>query len=64
MAKDGLTLEEAVNRATFVPAKKSLGLDDRGILAPGAYADVLVFNPKTIRMTGDFLKPAQRPDQR
>jgi N-acyl-D-amino-acid deacylase len=57
-----LTLEEAVNRATFVPAKKALGLDDRGVLAPGAYADVLVFDPNTIRMTGDFLKPAQRPD--
>jgi N-acyl-D-amino-acid deacylase len=60
--KGHLTLEEAVNRATLVPAKKALGLDDRGILAPGAYADVLVFNPQTIRMTGDFLKPAQRPE--
>jgi len=57
-----LTLEEAVNRATFVPAKKVLGLDNRGVLAPGAYADILLFDPETIRMTGDFLKPAQRPD--
>jgi N-acyl-D-amino-acid deacylase len=51
-----------VNRAIFVPAKKALGLNDRGVLAPGACADVLVFNLKTIRITGDYPKPAQRPE--
>jgi N-acyl-D-aspartate/D-glutamate deacylase len=56
------TLEEAINRATYGPASMVLGLDDRGILAPGAYADVLVFDLNRISMTGDFLKPARRPE--
>ncbi|MCK4815767.1 D-aminoacylase, partial [bacterium] len=37
-------------------------LEDRGILIPGAYADIVVFDLKKIRMKGDYLKPAQRPD--
>lgn len=57
-----LSLEEAVNRASYVPAQKALKLKDRGILSPGAYADIVVFDLKKIRMTGDFLRPAQRPD--
>jgi len=60
--KNLFTLEEAVNRATYGPACMVLGLDDRGILAPGAYADVLVFDLNRIKMTGDFLKPVQRPE--
>ena len=57
-----LTLEEAVKKATSVPAQEVLGLMDRGVLNPEAYADVLVFNLDTIRMTGDYLKPNQPPD--
>lgn len=57
-----MSLEEAVNRASYVPAQKALKLKDRGILSPGAYADIVVFDLKKIRMTGDFLRPAQRPD--
>jgi len=57
-----MTLEEAVNRATYGPAQKALGLEDRGILAPDAYADIVVFDLKKIRMKGDYLKPAQRPE--
>ena len=57
-----MSLEEAVNRASYVPAQKALKLKDRGILSPGAYADIVVFDLENIRMTGDFLRPAQRPD--
>ena len=60
--KNCLTLEEAINRATYGPASMVLGLGDRGILAPGAYADVVMFDLNTIKMTGDYLKPAQRPE--
>ncbi len=56
-----LSLEEAVRKATSMPAQR-IGLKDRGSLSPGAWADVLVFNFETIRMTGDYLKPDQRPD--
>jgi len=56
------TLEEAINRIAYVPARTALGLTDRGVLEQGAYADIVVFDLETIRMKGDFLKPAQRPD--
>ena len=39
-----------------------MGLKDRGVLSPGAYADIVVFNFETIKMTGDFLKPDERPE--
>jgi N-acyl-D-amino-acid deacylase len=57
-----LSLEEAINRITYVPAHTVLGLTDRGMLKTGAYADIVVFDLQTIRMKGDFLRPAQPPD--
>ncbi|MCK5570838.1 MAG: hypothetical protein KAJ15_14045, partial [Spirochaetes bacterium] len=42
--KKVLTLEEAVMKATSVPARKVLGLSDRGVLKDGYFADVLVFS--------------------
>jgi N-acyl-D-aspartate/D-glutamate deacylase len=58
----GLTLEEAIKKATSVPAQEVLGLKDRGVLSPEAYADVVVFNFDNIGMTGDYLKPNSPPD--
>ncbi|WP_419950272.1 N-acyl-D-amino-acid deacylase family protein [Candidatus Palauibacter sp.] len=42
-----LTLERAVARATSMPARR-LGLDDRGVLRPGARADLAIFDPERI----------------
>ncbi len=43
-----LTLEQAVHKMTWMPASL-LGFDDRGLLYPGMAADVLVFDPDTVR---------------
>jgi N-acyl-D-aspartate/D-glutamate deacylase len=41
------TLEDGVRQITQVPAAL-LGLADRGVLRPGAWADLMVFDPDTI----------------
>jgi N-acyl-D-aspartate/D-glutamate deacylase len=51
-----LTLTEAVRRMTSLPAT-ILGVSDRGRIAPGMVADVVVFDPKTIRDRATFTEP-------
>jgi N-acyl-D-amino-acid deacylase len=55
-----LTLEEAIWKMTGFPAE-TLGLEDRGNLREGSLADIVVFNPKTIRDKATFAKPHQFP---
>jgi N-acyl-D-amino-acid deacylase len=47
------SLEEAVRRMTGVPAGV-FGLEGRGGLAPGAYADITLFNEDTVIDVADF----------
>jgi N-acyl-D-amino-acid deacylase len=51
-----LTLEEAVHRSTQLPAE-TLQLKDRGLLQPGYFADVLVFDPKTYQDRATYTQP-------
>jgi N-acyl-D-amino-acid deacylase len=51
-------LEEAVRRLTSFPAG-NLKLEKRGSLAPGYFADVVVFDPATITDHATFEKPHQ-----
>ncbi|MHC4487724.1 MAG: N-acyl-D-amino-acid deacylase family protein [Planctomycetota bacterium] len=51
-----ITLAEAIRRLTCLPAD-NLKLDRRGKLAKGYYADVVVFDPKTIIDHATFEKP-------
>jgi N-acyl-D-amino-acid deacylase len=51
-----LTLEEAVRRATSQAADR-VNFSDRGLLRPGMKADVIVFDPATIRDVSTFEDP-------
>lgn len=53
-----MTLAEGVRRLSGLPAT-NLGLDHRGFLKPGMFADVVVFDPKTIADRATFEKPHQ-----
>jgi N-acyl-D-amino-acid deacylase len=52
-----LPLEEAVRKMTSLPAAR-MGQHERGILRAGAFADVVVFDPKTIRDVATYQEPA------
>src|SRR5712692_9896377 len=52
------TLPEAIRRLSALPAT-NLGLDHRGMLKEGMFADVVVFDPKTITDHATFEKPHQ-----
>lgn len=56
-----LTLENAIRKMTSFPAQR-LGLKDRGILKEGMAADIVVFNPNTIRDNATYLDTHQYPD--
>lgn len=51
-----IPLEEAIRRLTAFPAD-NLRLDRRGRLLPGYYADIVVFDPATIRDHATFDRP-------
>jgi N-acyl-D-amino-acid deacylase len=53
-----IPLEEAIRRLAGLPAA-NLGLDRRGLLKAGYFADVVIFDPKTIGDRATFEKPHQ-----
>lgn len=53
-----ITLQEAVRRLSALPCS-NLKIKKRGMLAPGYFADIVVFDPKTIGDKATFDKPHQ-----
>jgi len=53
-----LALPDAIRKLSSLPAT-NLGLDRRGFLRPGMFADVVVFDPATIADRATYEKPQQ-----
>lgn len=53
-----IPLQEAIRRLTFLPAT-NLKIQQRGMLRPGYFADVVIFDPTKIRDYATFEKPHQ-----
>ena len=55
-----LTLADAIRRITSEPARR-LGIADRGRLAEGLVADLVLFDPATVANRATTADPAARP---
>jgi N-acyl-D-amino-acid deacylase len=51
-----IPLEEAIRRLARLPAE-NLKLERRGLLAPGYYADVVIFDPANVRDLATYTQP-------
>ena len=54
------TLEQAIQKMTSLSAQK-IGIPNRGVLKENAYADIVVFDPETVRDKATFENPHQYP---
>lgn len=52
------SLEEAIRKTTSLPAQ-AIGLEDRGRIEPGMWADICVFDPERIAHMATYFEPRQ-----
>jgi N-acyl-D-amino-acid deacylase len=57
-ADKAVTLQDAIHRLTALPAA-NLSLKNRGLLKPGYFADIVVFDPNKIQDHSTYVKPHQ-----
>jgi len=55
-----MSMESAINKMTLMPAER-IGLRDRGQIAPGMVADLVIFDPATIGDKATFRNPHRYP---
>jgi N-acyl-D-amino-acid deacylase len=55
-----ISREEAIRKMTSFPARR-MGLNDRGVLAPGRKADIVLFDPASVRDTATTKEPRAAP---
>ena len=59
--KQVISFEDGVKRMTYLPAKR-LSLKDRGTIQEDVWADIVIWNPKTIIDKATFEDPHQYPE--
>ena len=59
--KKVISLPEAVRKMTSLPAQR-LKLKERGTIKAGMFADIVIFNPKTVTDKGTWENPHQYPE--